>query len=193
MVFWEAALQLIANNFNDPIKYNFIEERATCTVHLSEVYFSKAVAAGKVGGDYKTWIDKLQGLASFSKSLQGEREFVFEYGTGYPSQLYGIWLREYEHAEESVWKDCFRSSVLEGIELLSDDDPSNDHVGYAALARTLLHAGDIDGALSALSVTTKALEIDAGSSSSDDDDSAEEEADGPAEGEADGSESDGRY
>lgn len=158
MVFWEAALQLISVNFNDPLKFDSIGERSDCSTHLSRVYFDKAVMAKKNNDDYVTWIDKLKGLARFTKTLESEREFVIKYGTGYPSQLYGIWLREYEHAEEAVWKECFRSSILEGIELLSDDDPTNDQWGYASLGRTLFHAGDIGRGLSALSVTTKPLE-----------------------------------
>jgi hypothetical protein len=77
--------------------------------------------------------------------------------TGYPTRLYGFWLQEYEHAEKSVWKDCFRPSVLEAIEILSDDDPYNDQTGYASFAIALLHASNIDNGTSALSKSTRFL------------------------------------
>jgi hypothetical protein len=115
------------------------------------------VESRRDGVDPGHWISRLQKLSSQLQSTRGKGNFVSTGRTGYPSQLYGIWLRDYEDAEECVWRAYFRASVLEGIELLEDDDPNNDQFGYFALAQTLLRAGDVDNGLASLSIVLQPL------------------------------------
>ena len=42
--------------------------------------------------------------------------------------IYGVWLRDYGGAEEAVWKKCFQAAVVQGVDLLVDEDPDNDQV-----------------------------------------------------------------
>jgi len=110
----------------------------------AEAYFNKAVAAQKAGDDYKPWVDKLHQLGIFVKTLESNDEEDEYYGSGYPSRLYGIWLRDHEKLDRSFWKECFRTSILLGIEMLNDEDPSNDQRAYASLGMALVHAGDVE-------------------------------------------------
>jgi tetratricopeptide (TPR) repeat protein len=156
--FWESGLQLIADHFGDTLKYDCSIERGTCSTHLAEVFFQKAVEAKDEGGDYESWIAKLQRLSTFADSLRSETELRKTFGTGYPTRLYGIWLREHGNADDSRWRECLRPYILHSIEFLTDDDLSNDQWGYSTLGRTLLHAGDLENGLAALAVTLKAME-----------------------------------
>jgi tetratricopeptide (TPR) repeat protein len=158
--YWETALQLI-DDHSGQLANDFIYERNRCTLTLSEEFFRKAVEATKNGGDPGPWVSKLQKVSS-QFMLTGNQDdpwLAVIGGKGHPSQLYGIWLREHENAEERVWRAYFRASILEGLELLNDDDPVNDQHGYASLAGTLLRAGDKDNGLAALSITLKNLEL----------------------------------
>lgn len=158
MVFWEAALQMIATYYNDPVSWDCVSQRSECSAHLAEIYYNKALAAKGRGEDYRVWAEKLRSLAELSNSLQGDGEYDKDYSTGYASRLYGIWLRDHEQAEESEWKDCFRASILKGIELLNDEDPDNDQWGYTSLGLFLLQAGDLDSGRSAMYLTIKPKE-----------------------------------
>ncbi|KAL2433848.1 hypothetical protein ABEF95_011185 [Exophiala dermatitidis] len=49
-------------------------------------------------------------------------------------------------------RDCLRGHIKIGIDLLSDEDPSNDWQGYLRLASTLMYYGDKESALAAWSL-----------------------------------------
>lgn len=55
--------------------------------------------------------------------------------------FWGMYLRRYGGTDESKWKACFRDSILQGIDMLGDEDPMNDQSAYASLTEALLAAG----------------------------------------------------
>lgn len=83
---------------------------------------------------------------------------VFSYYTGYTSLLYGRWLRDYEKAPPAVWRKCFRARILELMNCLSDDDPTNDYAACQKFAITLFQAGDRKNAGLILAVIFGTLE-----------------------------------
>jgi hypothetical protein len=86
-------------------------------------------------------------------------ENVFDvYTPGYPSLLYGRWLRDYEKAAPSVWRKCFRARILEQMNGLDDDDPTNDTSACMRVAMSLFHADDEGRAGAILHVVFKTLE-----------------------------------
>jgi tetratricopeptide (TPR) repeat protein len=151
IIYWESALQFITEQPDQ--HHDFDYARIQCKIRLSETFFHKAVEARRNGVDTEPWSSKLQRVSS---QLMPTDDPNIAGGNDYASHLYGIWLRKYAAAEEHVWRAFFRESLLEGIKLLSDDDPSN---GYTSLARTLLHAGDVDSGLATLSLALKPLEL----------------------------------
>jgi tetratricopeptide (TPR) repeat protein len=154
-VYWESAIQLISDHSNT-LPYNFSYERKQCVYNLSEVFFQKAVEARKHGIDPGPWISRLQKMFGQPNStVNKDDKLTVGDGKGYASQLYGIWLRDYESAEQRVWRAYFRASVLEGFRLIDDE---NDQHGYAFLALILLRTGDLDNGLAALSLTLNPLE-----------------------------------
>lgn len=76
----------------------------------------------------------------------------------YPFLLWGRWAREYQKADEKVWRKCFRARLLCKMNSLDDDDPANDTGGMSSLAISLFHAGDRRNAAAILSVLFKPLE-----------------------------------
>lgn len=90
---------------------------------------------------------KLKQLATTTSiGLDGYEDVFSLYTPGYPSLLYGRWLRDYEKAQPSIWRKCFRARILEQMDGLSDDDPTNDTVACRALAISLFQAGDRENA-----------------------------------------------
>lgn len=123
--------------------------------YLSQAYFRKAVSAQDSGGDSDTWISKLRELAISDKG-KGDGETVYEIQDA--SLYLGHFLRRYAGADESVWKPCFRKSLLEGIDLLHDEDRKEHVEGYLRFVSVLLPAGDRKKALEVLAVLLKPLE-----------------------------------
>lgn len=102
---------------------------------------------------------KLKQFASATTFIPGSSEDVFAlYTSGYPSLLYGRWLREYENAEPDVWRKCFRARILEQMNGLDDDDPTNDTATCSNVAMSLFQAGDEKRAGAIISVLYKTLE-----------------------------------
>ncbi len=102
---------------------------------------------------------KLKQLALAVAYVSGGDEDLFAYYTpGYPSLLYGRWLREYEKAKPSVWRECFRARILDQINGLDDDDPTNDTMACRRLAMSLFQADDEDRASAIIAVLFKTLE-----------------------------------
>lgn len=86
---------------------------------------------------------KLKQLASTTCTDHDGHEEIFTlYTAGYPSLLYGRWLRDYAKSPPTVWRKCFRARVLEQMNALLDDDPTNDTAACKELAVSLFQAGD---------------------------------------------------
>ena len=77
---------------------------------------------------------------------------------GFPSMLYGRWLKDFENAPPAVWRRCFKSRVLEQMNALDDEDPTNDTTGLKTLAPTLFQAGDRQNAGAIMAIVFKTLE-----------------------------------
>jgi hypothetical protein len=89
----------------------------------------------------------------------GEDEDVFSfYLPGYPALLWGRWLRDYAGADDIAWKRCFRSRLLEQLNGLDDEDPTNDTAACVNLAISLFQAGDKQNAASIITTLFKTLE-----------------------------------
>lgn len=102
---------------------------------------------------------KLKQLASTtSVDPDGDGDIFAFYTPGYPSLLYGRWLRDYEKAPPAVWRKCFRARILELMNGLDDDDPTNDTAACQKLAISLFQAGDRKNAGLILAVLFGTLE-----------------------------------
>lgn len=101
---------------------------------------------------------KLKQLASTTSVEHEENGDGFAlYTDGYPSLLYGRWLRDYEKSPPAVWRKCFRARILEQMNGLSDDDPTNDTAACSELAVSLFQAGDRKNAGLILAVLFRTL------------------------------------
>lgn len=126
---------------------------------LAQLYYDSAVESQRSGMNTWAYTSKLKKMATVTNTTTEDVEDAFDfYGTGYASMLWGCWLREYESAEASIWRKCFRARILEELELLDDNDPTNDMKGLHTLAITLLHLGDDTNAAAILAVVFKPLE-----------------------------------
>lgn len=97
--------------------------------------------------------DKLKELAvEVSTGLEEGYDGFDLFRTDYPAMIWGRWSRVYKGVEESVWRKCFRAAVLEGLNSVDDDDPTNDTSGLQHLAKMLLHAGDKHNASAMLAI-----------------------------------------
>ena len=130
--------------------------------NLAQLYFDLAVAARKAG--LSTWpiTKKLKKMATVTNTTAEDADnaddaFDF-YGTGYASMIWGCWLRDYEAAEGPVWRKCFKARILEELELLNDNDLTNDMRGLHTLGITLLHIGENRNTTAILAILFKPLE-----------------------------------
>ena len=108
------------------------------------------------GDSFIPWVSKLKDLSKMEDKTKLNEGI---YRSNYPSLIYGYWLRMYEYAEEKVRKACFRAKVLEALDLLDDDDPTNDQGGYITLAQILFLAGYRQHATAAFAIALKPLEL----------------------------------
>lgn len=130
----------------------FSDLRERAKDRLSELYYHKAKAAECAGIRFDHWVTKLESLAqpSNAKDVKGVS------ASKASSLMLGLWYRL--HGREHEAKLCFRTQILDCIDILTDDDPGNDMSGYIDLAPILLKAGDRDSAEAAFAVTTVPLD-----------------------------------
>ena len=127
---------------------------------MSVIYYNAAVRSfNETGKTDSVSAAKLKDVAVAVSTGNGPGYDGFDvFVQDYPAMLWGRWLQEYEKADEATWRKCFRVRMLEHLNKLDDDDPSNDTKGLTQLAMTLLHAGDRTNAGAALAVLLKSLE-----------------------------------
>lgn len=133
-------------------RYGFSSLRLTFKDRLCQLYYHKAKAAECAGTHFDHWVSKLEGLAKTSNA-QGVQDVSASEDS---SLMLGLWYRL--HGREQEAKLCFRTQILNGIDILTDDDPENDLDGYMTLAHTLLKAGDRENAGAAFAVTIAPLD-----------------------------------
>jgi tetratricopeptide (TPR) repeat protein len=162
MQLWETALKRIDAG-DSAVQKSSAKRRKIYSNRLAQLYFDNAVASRNAGPNSAQYATKLKGLSVVTETSADDDDdddddaFDF-YGTGYASMLWGRWLRDYQDAEEGVWRKCFKARALEEMDMLDDNDPSNDTRGLHALAVTLLQAGDRINAGAILAVLFKPLE-----------------------------------
>lgn len=156
---WEEALSRLSSA-STALRRQWARERITYTNSIAQVYFDIAVQnyRGKyifvcrtclslkprtAGTETNEAVMKLKELASTTSiDPDGDGDIFAYYTPGYPSLLYGRWLRDYEKAPPAVWRKCFRARILELMNGLDDDDPTNDTAACQKLAISLFQAGD---------------------------------------------------
>lgn len=119
---------------------------------LCQLYYHKAKAAECAGTHFDHWVLKLEGLTKTSNA-KGVQDVSDSEDA---SLMLGLWYRLHGREQDAIL--CFRTQILNGIDILTDDDPGNDMFGYMTLAITLLKAGDRENAGAAFAVTTAPLD-----------------------------------
>jgi hypothetical protein len=138
---WETAIKQIDAG-DSAFQKSHTKKRKRYSNCLTILYFDAAVAASKAGLDAAFYTTKLKALSVVTETSADDEDAFHFYGAGHASMLWGRWLRDYQHAEKATWRKCFRARALEEMDMLDDDDASNDTRGLHALAVTLLEADD---------------------------------------------------
>ncbi|KAI1429139.1 hypothetical protein F5Y12DRAFT_728265 [Xylaria sp. FL1777] len=155
---WEEAIARMADA-DAVVQREYTNTKVVYTNKLAQLYFDAAVENFEAHVRPNDAAIRLKQLALAVTYISGSDEDVFSYYTpGYPSLLYGRWLREYEKAKPSVWRKCFRARILEQINGLDDDDPTNDTKACKRLAISLFQADDEKRASAIIAVLYKTLE-----------------------------------
>jgi tetratricopeptide (TPR) repeat protein len=160
MQLWETTIKQI-DTADSAVQKEYAKTRKTYSNRLAQLYFDAAIAARKAGPNLIQYVTKLKGLSVVTETGaedDGDDDAFDFYGTGYASMLWGRWLREYENVDEAEWRKCFKARALEEMDMLDDNDPSNDTRGLHALGVTLLQAGDRTNAGAVLAILFKPLE-----------------------------------
>jgi tetratricopeptide (TPR) repeat protein len=157
MQLWETTIKRIDAG-DSTVQKSSAKRRKIYSNRLAQLYFDAAVASRNAGPGSAQYATKLKGLSVVTETSADDDDAFDFYGTGYASMLWGRWLRDYQDAEEGVWRKCFKARALEEMDMLDDNDPSNDTRGLHALAVTLLQAGDRTNAGAILAVLFKPLE-----------------------------------
>lgn len=114
------------------------ETKRVASLYLATYYFDRALNAGVGSNDAEKHIKKLEKLAKpRARSVNDSLAFISASG---PAVTLGLWYRLNGLNEDA--RACFKPSIQEGLQILSDDDPDNDEEGYSYLAVVLLAAGD---------------------------------------------------
>ncbi|KAI1133340.1 hypothetical protein F5Y10DRAFT_274250 [Nemania abortiva] len=155
---WEEAIVRMTDA--DPeVQREYTNKKVAYTNKLAQLYFDEAVQNFEAHVRPNDAAIRLKQLALAVAYIPGGGEDVFAYYTpGYPSLLYGRWLREYEKAKPSVWRECFRARILEQMNGLDDNDPTNDTKACKRLSTSLFQANDEKRATALVAVLFKTLE-----------------------------------
>lgn len=116
------------------------------TRELSSHYFEKALQAGHGTQLAAKYIDDLEHLAT----LESDGSLTDQTKEKYPQQLLARYYGLCGKTEKA--KNAIRAFVKLNIDLLSDDDPSNDWQGFMGLAAHFMFAGQDDNCLAAWSL-----------------------------------------
>lgn len=120
--------------------WNLIGAGYKAFLQLSSYYYKNSLKITLEGGNPAIHLDKLVNLTESTSEMYETRT--------------GLLLGRYYALTGKVEKArvYFRKKMQSGLDLLSDEDPNNDWMGYLQLAETLMHFGDDLNALSAYSL-----------------------------------------
>ncbi|KAJ4301622.1 hypothetical protein N0V90_003715 [Kalmusia sp. IMI 367209] len=135
------AARSFSDNLGEEVRAKFEESRGIIEELLACIYAEKARQAHADGSEPKVFVDKLHAMAIADESSD-------TYKINSASLLLACYWREMGE-EEKNWKACLRPTMLEGIDMLRDDDPGNDLEAYYYLTKALIAAGDFDNAIAA--------------------------------------------
>ena len=107
---------------------------------LAPPYYNRALAAAKDSKDRAAYINRLEDLSkAFPQDENDEASqwiFTTREATRVLGRLYHI------IGEEGQARECFRQHVKLGVDLLTDEDPTNDWEGFEQLANVFKMADD---------------------------------------------------
>ncbi|KAK0622754.1 hypothetical protein B0T14DRAFT_564176 [Immersiella caudata] len=160
---------------NENLQRSYSIERKDARNLLARFYFDAAVEAwGRDPTTRPASADSLKQLAVPVSTGFGENYEGFDiFRTDYPAMLWGRWLRDHRGADEAMWRKCFRARLLEEMNTVDDDDPTNDTAGVSSLAVSLFHAGDRKNAGAIMAILLRSFESGTGSRGSGGDESGE--------------------
>ncbi|KIX04226.1 uncharacterized protein Z518_07780 [Rhinocladiella mackenziei CBS 650.93] len=143
----EEAINLWENCIADAVDIDFSLPRYAAGKSLSPVYYEK-LCEGSPGSEETTQtINKLLQLSVASNDFSESDAYASTLDT---RLIVGRYYTKVGMDKEA--KDCLRSHVKVGVDLLSDEDPSNDWQGYLRLGMALMYYGDDDNSLAAWSL-----------------------------------------
>lgn len=171
-IWTKLASKFTSSRYEDEMSY----VRNEAIVQLATIHLHKALGAVKGSAEAADHAAKLKELATFSVKSGGSEKLVMALSDS-PIVL-GIWYTHNGQVEEA--RDCFRSHVVNGLLVLSDDDPDNDASGYFQLALVLLAARKDDEAIGVFYAHSDSINS---TDSKDEESSTDEESDG-AQGES---------
>ncbi|KAF1999155.1 hypothetical protein P154DRAFT_523551 [Amniculicola lignicola CBS 123094] len=122
-------------------------------IYLARSIYSEGVTVHKAGNKEQEdhWISKLRKIATVDATV-GKKMDKAIYKMNDAAWYLGLYLRIYAKAPEDDWRACFRDYILEAIDMLGDDDPSNDEIAYCNIQSVLFFTGDITNAVAAAAV-----------------------------------------
>lgn len=114
------------------------EIKQSATTNLARHFFQRALDVGYGSPNADKFVRKMEKLAKTRpRSMYDSQTFV---SASPPALVLGLWYRLNGMNEDA--KSCFRPSIKEALQILSDDDPDNDLQGFYQLVFALLAAGD---------------------------------------------------
>lgn len=114
------------------------EIKQSASTHLARYFFQRAFDLGYDSPDTDKYVRRMEKLAKTRpRSVDDSQTFV---SASPPALILGLWYRLNGMNNEA--NNCFRPSIQEAIQILSDDDPDNDLQGFYQLVFALLAAGD---------------------------------------------------
>jgi tetratricopeptide (TPR) repeat protein len=114
------------------------EVKQVASEFLAKHIISEAVDAGIGSAEAEKQGKRLEELVR--KKTTFAKEAISWIPANLPALILGLWYRLSGRQEEA--DACFRPSIKEAIQILSDDDPENDVEGLFELQNALLVAGD---------------------------------------------------
>lgn len=151
---------------NEGLQRKYTVERMEARNMLARFYFDAAVEAWEKDPTTRpTSADNLKQLAvPVSTGFGDDYEGFDVFRADYPAMLWGRWLRDHRGADETVWRKCFRARLLEEMNTVDDDDPTNDTAGISSLAVSLFHAGDRRNAAAIMAILFRSVDPSKGGS-----------------------------
>jgi tetratricopeptide (TPR) repeat protein len=157
--------------------------RILAAIQLSLRYFDQAITAGKGTVEADISIHKLENLskqrATDAPNLTAEK-VPFVFSTRDTTLVLGLLYRLFGNKKEA--RECFKAHISLAIDLLTDEDPSNDWQGFMKLADIFNFADDmvnLDASYSLLG--PRAEDLDDGEGEEEEDEGVEEEIEEGAE------------